>query len=525
MGYLEDAKQLLRYLTPPRPGEPLLPTDFDMAGRRATLLKVLDGATQHDPETLRTLHGLWSEPEALELFVAAVLGGLLHGSDGWNTPKLQRVADDAIRHALGTRSAQRGAGSMLELERLTNLASPSRYLNAYRCDTLRRPWAPLQWLRRRRLLSYDHLPTPLSQVYLLLSGSDLAWFALELERAHWAVSGEHAALEEQTLKALLDAKADEGVMAGNRSPGDWNPDFLPGGLPFLNELGLVHLRISTDEEMERYMDTTTWHFTLREFARPLIDAVLSPTSNPFRERIQHFFQQEREQVRPQAPPSSPDGIDPNAIKLIIHELRNRILPLDTTLQRLWQELERPSGGRPEQLKTLRTRLEGQVNRMGDLPEELEKLVSEPEAEVFRLRDVVTDGIRGTEAERNGRIVVHTDDLGDLELSGARQRWTLLFINLFRNSSQARAGSGAIWVSSSVLEGGSVEILVDDDGPGIPNELHARIFQKGISSRGGTGMGLFDARRTVEQSGGRLDYAPSPRGGARFVIVVPGRSLR
>lgn len=525
MGYLEDAKQLLRYLTPLRTGEPLLPTDFDMAGRRATLLKVLDGTTQHSPQTLRPLHGLWSEPEALELFVAAVLGGLLHGSDGWSTPKLQSVADDAIRHGLGTHIAQRGAGSMLELERLTKLASPSRYLDDYRCDTLRRPWAPLLWLRRRRLLSYDHLPTPLSQVYLQLSGSDLAWFALELERAHWAVSGEHAALDEQTLKALLDADADRGVTAVNYHPGDEYLDILPGGLTFLNEIGLVHLRISTNDEVERYMDSTTWHFTLREFARPLIEATLSPTSNPFRERIQHFFQQEREQIRPQAPSSSLDGLDPNAIKLIIHELRNRMLPLNTTLQRLWQELERPSGGRLEQLKTLRMRLEGQVSRMEDLPEELEKLVSEPEAEVFRLRDVVTDGIRGTEAERNGRIVVHTYDLGDIELSGARQRWTLLFINLFRNSSQARAGSGAIWVSSAVLEGGSVKILVDDDGPGIAPELHARIFQKGISSKGGTGMGLFDARRTVEQSGGHLDYAPSPRGGARFVMMVPGRSLR
>lgn len=344
MGYLEDAKQLLRYLTPLVPREPLLPEDFDMAGRRATLLKVLDGATKHDPQTLYTLHELWSEPEALPLFVAAVLGGLLHSSDGWNTPKLQRVADDAIRHGLGNRIAQRGAGSMLELEHLTKLASPSRYLDAYQCDTLRRPWAPLLWLRRRRLLSHDHLPTLLSQVYLQLSGSDLAWFALELERAYWAVRGEHAALDEQTLKELLDANADKGVMAGNSGPGDWEPDIVPGGLPFLNELGLVHLKFSTDNELERYRGSTTWHFTLREFARPLIEAVLSSTSNPFRERIQHFFQQEREQVRPQAPSSSLDGIDPNAIKLIIHELRNRILPLDTTLQRLWQELERPSGG-------------------------------------------------------------------------------------------------------------------------------------------------------------------------------------
>lgn len=120
--------------------------------------------------------------------------------------------------------------------------------------------------------------------------------------------------------------------------------------------------------------------------------------------------------------------------------------------------------------------------------------------------------------------VHTNELDDIQLLGARQRWTLLFINLFRNSSQARAGSGAIWVSSAVQEDGHFKILLDDDGPGVAPELQHRIFEKGISSTGGTGMGLSDARQTVEQSGGQLTYASSPRGGARFVMRVPGRSL-
>ncbi|MFM7204273.1 MAG: sensor histidine kinase [Myxococcota bacterium] len=450
------------------------------------------------------------------------MGGLLYKREGWSTLELQEVADDAIRHSLGIRISQRSVGSQLELERLTTLASPSRYLGSYSCDQLSPPWPPVLWLRRRRLLSHDGIPTPLSHVYLQLSGLDLAWFALELERAQWAVRDEPATLAKETLEKLLNA--DDGVTAENAPPGyedDVTP--LPGGLPFLKEVGLIDLRRTEDEEFSHFINTIQWHFTLPSETRPLIEAVLSTTSNPFRERIQHVLEQERDQFRPQAPSSNVEGVDPQAIKLVIHELRNRVLPLENTLQRLWQELERPSGGRGDQLQTFRARLEGQLKRMADLPEVLEKLVSEPETELFRLQEVVADAIGSSEAERNGRIKVYTEELGDIELSGSRQRWTLLFINLFRNSSQARAGSGAIWVSSSVQEQDHIQILVDDDGPGIPPELHSRIFLKGISSTGGTGMGLYDARRTVEQSGGRLDYDASPRGGARFRMDVPGRS--
>lgn len=74
---------------------------------------------------------------------------------------------------------------------------------------------------------------------------------------------------------------------------------------------------------------------------------------------------------------------------------------------------------------------------------------------------------------------------------------------------------------------SVAVVVDDDGPGVPIDERADIFRRfyrpdGARSRsdGGAGLGLAIAKATVNQAGGTITVAESPRGGARFAITVP-----
>jgi signal transduction histidine kinase len=64
----------------------------------------------------------------------------------------------------------------------------------------------------------------------------------------------------------------------------------------------------------------------------------------------------------------------------------------------------------------------------------------------------------------------------------------------------------------------VEITVEDEGAGIPPDAVASIFERHVSLRGGTGVGLALARSLVEASGGRLDLErPSP---PRFRVLLP-----
>lgn len=63
------------------------------------------------------------------------------------------------------------------------------------------------------------------------------------------------------------------------------------------------------------------------------------------------------------------------------------------------------------------------------------------------------------------------------------------------------------------DGAAPVLVVEDDGPGLPEGADAR----GTSGRGSTGLGLDIVRRTAERTGGRLELGRSPAGGARLEV--------
>lgn len=65
------------------------------------------------------------------------------------------------------------------------------------------------------------------------------------------------------------------------------------------------------------------------------------------------------------------------------------------------------------------------------------------------------------------------------------------------------GGGTVTVSTRST-GISLVVEVTDEGPGVPSELGARIFERSVSGRKGTGLGLAVARELAEADGGRLE---------------------
>ena len=65
--------------------------------------------------------------------------------------------------------------------------------------------------------------------------------------------------------------------------------------------------------------------------------------------------------------------------------------------------------------------------------------------------------------------------------------------------------------------------MSDNGPGIPAEKLAGIFEPFVTSkRTGMGMGLSVCRSIVEASGGRIRAENNPGGGALFTVVLPAQ---
>lgn len=78
------------------------------------------------------------------------------------------------------------------------------------------------------------------------------------------------------------------------------------------------------------------------------------------------------------------------------------------------------------------------------------------------------------------------------------------------------------VSSSITNG-SVVITVDDDGPGLAQELRETVLRRGVradEASPGSGLGLAIVTDLVELYGGSITLGPSPLGGLRATLLLP-----
>lgn len=93
------------------------------------------------------------------------------------------------------------------------------------------------------------------------------------------------------------------------------------------------------------------------------------------------------------------------------------------------------------------------------------------------------------------------------------------VNLLLNAGDALGGAGRVAVHCRPAEGGAL-IEVHDDGPGVPESMRPLLFQAFNTTKAdGTGLGLLAVKTCAELHGGRVDYLPSPLGGACFRFLL------
>jgi len=114
-----------------------------------------------------------------------------------------------------------------------------------------------------------------------------------------------------------------------------------------------------------------------------------------------------------------------------------------------------------------------------------------------------------EFETDGLINARHDELN--------QVWT----NLVHNALQAMEFSGALTIHLSETDD-TVRIAVIDDGPGIPDDVQARMFEPFFTTKAqgeGSGLGLAICNDIVVAHGGTFDVDTRP-GRTEFAVVLP-----
>jgi two-component system phosphate regulon sensor histidine kinase PhoR len=101
-------------------------------------------------------------------------------------------------------------------------------------------------------------------------------------------------------------------------------------------------------------------------------------------------------------------------------------------------------------------------------------------------------------------------------------------NLVDNAIKYGRPGGTTTVTGSRLPNGQIEIIVADDGPGIPPDSQERIFERFYRvdkarsrEQGGTGLGLAIVKHVMQAHGGEVRLESEPGNGSRFILTLPG----
>jgi signal transduction histidine kinase len=92
-------------------------------------------------------------------------------------------------------------------------------------------------------------------------------------------------------------------------------------------------------------------------------------------------------------------------------------------------------------------------------------------------------------------------------------------NLLSNAFRATPDGGRIQLELA-QKNGSVQVAVEDNGRGIPDEQRERLFRPFVSGDGGTGLGLAIAKELSTALGGRIELRSQVGRGSRFELLLP-----
>ena len=107
----------------------------------------------------------------------------------------------------------------------------------------------------------------------------------------------------------------------------------------------------------------------------------------------------------------------------------------------------------------------------------------------------------------------------------RPKLMQVLLNLLMNAADAVGDGGRVHVGAVRTPSG-VRISVEDDGPGLPEEVRQHLFEPFVTTKEvgkGTGLGLAVCRGLVESAGGTVVLDGSYGPGARFLIDLPAAS--
>ncbi len=207
-----------------------------------------------------------------------------------------------------------------------------------------------------------------------------------------------------------------------------------------------------------------------------------------------------------------------------HELRTPLASVQG-----YAELFRHTSNNPDDLAQLLSRIEQETNRMSVLVDELLLLARLDAGRALEqnpvdLAQVTAEAVDTVRVRHPGRVI-RLATSGDCWVVGDTLRLRQVIDNLLVNACLHTPANASVDVTVE-RHATTVVVEVVDDGPGIPDDLRERVFDRfyrvtepgaGAGTSSGSGLGLSIVSAVVTAHGGAVRITDGPTGGARVVL--------
>lgn len=214
---------------------------------------------------------------------------------------------------------------------------------------------------------------------------------------------------------------------------------------------------------------------------------------------------------------------------IAHEVNQPLAAIATNGEAGLRWLDRPEPNVAE-VRDLTLRMVADARRASEIITRIRTMASHrtPQRVTLPLNNVVKEAVQFLQHELHSQHVelslALTPNLPRIRADRTLLQQVIvnLAVNAMQAMTQAQIGTPRLTITTTSLDASSVELVVEDNGPGVASDNLNRLFDSFFTTKKtGMGMGLPICRTVVQSLGGSIEAGNNPRGsGARFSVRLP-----
>ena len=209
---------------------------------------------------------------------------------------------------------------------------------------------------------------------------------------------------------------------------------------------------------------------------------------------------------------------------VAHEINNPLNFIKNGVEAMDMRISSDDPKQREELEPLFTIIHEGVNRAANIVKSLSHFSrGNPRMdEQCNMRHIIENCLLILHNKIKNRVRILTEFSEQSTVKGNEGRLHQSMLNILANASQAIEGTGTIKIKT-IVNGNNLEIMIEDDGEGIPEENLNKIRDPFFTTKApgeGTGLGLFITYTIIDEHEGQVDVISNVGKGTIFIVTLP-----